>query len=263
MLLKDKHAVVYGATGAVGAAVSKVFAREGARLFLTGRDPDAVEALAKEITAGGGTAEAAKVDALDERAVADHLDTVVDRAGRLDISFNAIGIPQQRMQGTPLTEMALADFTAPIETYAKAHFLTGRAAARRMISRGAGVVMMNTPTPSAVGIPLMGGMSPAWAAMESLNRQFSAEWAPHGVRAVCLRTTAMEETATIDVVFGLHAEAHGMTREEFAAVMTARTHRKRPTALSELAEAAAFAASDRASAMTGTIANLTAGFIAD
>jgi NAD(P)-dependent dehydrogenase (short-subunit alcohol dehydrogenase family) len=132
-----------------------------------------------------------------------------------------------------------------------------------MIAQGSGVVLMHTPEPARLGIPLLGGMSPAWASMEALNRAFSAEWASHGVRAVCLRTTGMEETPTIDVVFGLHAQAYDITREDFAATMAAQTHRKRATTLTELAEAAAFVASDRAAAMTGTVVNLTGGIIVD
>ena len=91
LLLEDKTAVIYAAGGAIGGAVARAFAREGARLFLTGREVAKLDALSKEIVAAGGVAEAAQVDALDENAVAEHLDTVVERAGGVDISFNAIG----------------------------------------------------------------------------------------------------------------------------------------------------------------------------
>ena len=143
MLLENKNAVIYGAAGAVGSAVAQVFAREGARLFLTGRDLGALDALAKEITAAGGAAETAEVDALDEKAVTDHVDDVVDKAATVDISFNAIGIPQQGIQGTPLTDLPVDSFASPINIYARAHFVTGRAAARRMIAQRSGVVLMH------------------------------------------------------------------------------------------------------------------------
>jgi NAD(P)-dependent dehydrogenase (short-subunit alcohol dehydrogenase family) len=151
----------------------------------------------------------------------------------------------------------------PITTYARSHFVTARAALRRMIAQQSGVILMHTPEPAKLGMPLLGGMGPAWATLESFNRELSAEAAQHGVRAVCLRTTGMEETATIDLVFGLHADAYGISKDQFAAMMTANTHRKRATTLPELADVAAFAASDRASAMTGTVANLTGGTIVD
>ncbi|SRR6266536_286761 len=89
MMLKDKVAVIYGAGGAIGGAVACAFASDGARLFLTGRSLAPVEVVAKEIVAAGGSAGAAEVDALDEQAVDEHLQTVIDNAVRVDISFNA------------------------------------------------------------------------------------------------------------------------------------------------------------------------------
>src|SRR5262245_50163082 len=102
MMLKDKVAVVYGAGGGIGGAVARAFAREGAKLFLTGLHLPPVKVVAKEIHSAGGSADAAEVDALDEQAVDKHLQSVIDRAGRLDISFNAFGMPNVRIVGVPL-----------------------------------------------------------------------------------------------------------------------------------------------------------------
>jgi NAD(P)-dependent dehydrogenase (short-subunit alcohol dehydrogenase family) len=263
MSLETQNAIIYGAGGATGGAVARAFARAGARVFLTGRDLGGVDALAKEISDAGGTVETAQVDALDEEAVESHIDAVVKKAGTIDISYNAIGIPQQGMQGIPLTELAVENFSLPINTYTRAHFVTARAAARRMIEQRSGVILMHTPEPARLGVPLIGGMGPAWAALEALNRGLSAECARHGVRAVCLRTSGMPETGTIDVVFGLHAKAHGITQDEFKALMASMSHRNAPTTLAEFADVAAFVASDQAAAMTGTVANLTGGIIVD
>ena len=138
-----------------------------------------------------------------------------------------------------------------------------RAAARRMVKNRSGVLLMHTPEPARLGLPLTGGMAPAWAAMEALNRSLSAEFGPHGIRAVCLRSTGLPETHTIDVVFGLHAKAMNISREQFQGFLEGLTHRKRSTTLAEVAEFAAFLASDKAAAMTGTVANLTGGLIVD
>jgi NAD(P)-dependent dehydrogenase (short-subunit alcohol dehydrogenase family) len=86
MLLKGRNAVVYGAGGALGGAVSRAFAREGAAVFLTGRRLAPLDEVATKILVAGGTAEAAVVDANAEQAVEEHAQTVVDRAGSLDIS---------------------------------------------------------------------------------------------------------------------------------------------------------------------------------
>ena len=91
MLLKGKVAVIYGAGGAIGGAVARTFACEGAKVFLTGRNDAPVDAVAKDIVAAGGKAEAAKVDALDEAAVEQHAASVTQKAGRIDVVLNAIG----------------------------------------------------------------------------------------------------------------------------------------------------------------------------
>src|SRR6266542_4845069 len=99
MMLKDKVAVIYGAGGAIGSAVARALAPEGANLFLTGRHLAPVEAVAEDVVSAGGSAEAAEVDALDEQAVDKHLQSVTDKAGRVDISFNAIGLPNRKFLG--------------------------------------------------------------------------------------------------------------------------------------------------------------------
>ena len=74
MLLEKKNAIIYGAGGAVGGAIARAFAREGARLFLAGRTQASLDAVAREIAAFGGKVETAQVDALDEQAVEKHAD---------------------------------------------------------------------------------------------------------------------------------------------------------------------------------------------
>jgi NAD(P)-dependent dehydrogenase (short-subunit alcohol dehydrogenase family) len=264
MILEHKNAVIYGAGGAIGGAVARAFAREGARVFLTGRHLAAVEEVAKQIRSAGGRAEAAQVDALKEDEVERHASAMVDRGGSLDISFNAITpIPQPGTQGIPLLQLPVDSFIAPIDAYMRSQFLTARAAARRMAEKRAGVILMNTPEPARLGASLVGGMGPAWAAMESFNRNLSAELGAQGIRAVCIRSSGLPETATIDVVFGLHAKALGITRQQLQGFIESLTHRKRSTTLSEVANTAVFVASDLGSGMTGTVANLTGGLIVD
>ena len=109
MLLENKNAVIYGGGGAVGGAAARAFAREGARVFLAGRTLAKLDKVAEEISAAGGVAETAQVDALDEQAVEEHIGKVAETTGRIDILFNAIGM--QDGQGKPLHETSLEDFT--------------------------------------------------------------------------------------------------------------------------------------------------------
>ena len=262
-LLAGKVAVIYGGAGAIGGAVARAFALEGAAVFLTGRLRAPVQAIADDIVAAGGAAEAAQVDALDEAAIDAHLRSVIDEAGRVDISFDAVGVPDATIVGTPLVEQDVERFCLPITTYARSYFLTSRAAARRMIADGSGVILTVTALPSRAGIPLMGGYGPAQAAKEALTRGLSVELAPHGVRVVGLRPQAMPESATIREAFEPRAEATGMTWDQFQAFLAARTHPKRLMTLAEMAEVAVFMASDRASGMTGTTVNLTMGSLDD
>jgi NAD(P)-dependent dehydrogenase (short-subunit alcohol dehydrogenase family) len=260
--LQNKVAVVYG-DGSIGAVIAKSFAREGARVFLTGRTISKLNAIAEEILSGGGDIETAKLDALDEQAVREHLNEIVRNAGKIDISFNAIGIPQKGIQGIPLTELSVESFSLPIITYSRSHFVTAKAAAQHMIKQGYGVILMHTPNASRISAPFVGGMIPAWAAIEALCRSLSVEYGEYGVRAVCLLTTGIPETSLIDEVWDIHGKAHGVSFEQFNSGMESMTHRRRLTKLTELTNAAVFVASDEGSAITGTILNLTAGMIVE
>lgn len=239
------------------------FAREGAKVFLAGRTLDPVQAVMKDITAEGGVAEVAQVDAMDAAAVREHAADVVARHVGIDISFNAIGLPQPGIQGTALVDLELDRFTAPIHTYLTSHFLTAQAAGRHMTERGSGVIITLAAAPSRMAAPLIGGMSPSWAGIEALTRGLAAELGSRGVRVVCLRPDGIPQTATIGVVFGLHAQALGITTAEFTAMMAGRTLLQQLPTLAEVAGAAVFLASTDAGAMTGTTLNLSAGSLPD
>lgn len=262
MRLENKVAVIYGAGGAIGGAVARAFASEGARLFLAGRSLASLEAVAEDVVAAGGSAEAAEVDALDERAVDEHLESVVDGAGRLDISFNAIGIPNPKIRAA-LVEIDVEQFSLPIATYTRSYFLTARLTARRMLVTGSGVIMTVTATPSRSGVPFVGGGGPAMAAVEALTRGLSAELAPRGIRVVGLRPQGIPETDRIKVSFESYAEASGTTWDQFHDLLASRTHTRRLSTLAEVANVAVFMASDEASGMTGTTVNLAMGSLDD
>src|SRR5579859_2284807 len=132
MLLAKKNAVIYGAGGAVGAAVAQAFAREGAKVFLTGRNKASLDAVARTIKDAGGAVETAVVDALDEQAVEAHADAIVRSAGSIDISLNTIRVTEPGINGIPVVAQSLEKFILPITTYMQSNFLTTRAAARRM-----------------------------------------------------------------------------------------------------------------------------------
>lgn len=112
-----------------------------------------LDAVASEISAAGGEAESAQVDALDEQAVEKHIGEVVKKAGCIDVSFNAIGM--EDVQGTQLIEMTLENFVHPITTAMRTQFLTVRSATRHMVKKGSGVILAITATPARMAFPLV------------------------------------------------------------------------------------------------------------
>jgi NAD(P)-dependent dehydrogenase (short-subunit alcohol dehydrogenase family) len=132
-----------------------------------------------------------------------------------------------------------------------------------MVPRRSGVIMTVTAVPSRADIPLVGGFAPAQSAVEALTRGVSAELAPHGIRVVGLRPDGMPETGTIKEVFGIHAKAWGLSWEQFHEMIASKDHRRRLPTLAELANVAVLMASDAASAMTGTVVNLSMGMLDD
>ncbi len=249
MLLERRNAIVYGGGGAIGGAVARAFALEGARVFLAGRTPAKLDVIAETIRSAGGMAETAQVDALDERAVDQHADAVAARAGSIDISFNLIA--QGDVQGTPLAEMRLDDLMRPVVTTVSTMFITSRAAARHMIRQGSGVIL-------AFGgygdpMPNLGGLQVAFGAIESLRRALACELGPHGIRVVTLQTGGVPESIPASL-----PERDAITE------MTARkTMLGRPATLADVGNAAVFAASDWARTMTATALNITCGATVD
>jgi len=261
--MKSKTVVIFAGYGATGEAVATSFANAGAHVVVTGRDLKKAQAVRDKLKSAGLDAVAGEVDALDESQVERTIRTAVEKTGRIDVVFNAIGLPQQGIQGTPLLKLDVDNLMAPVSFYLKSHYLTSKYAATHMMQQKSGVILFHTPEPARIAAPLTGGMSPAWAAMESLSRLISAETAQFGVRTVVIRTTGIPETRTIDMVYGQHAKAAGMSYEQFKLMLEGFTHTKRSTTLIQLGHAAVYAASSDAGNMTGAVLNLTGGMIAD
>jgi 3-oxoacyl-[acyl-carrier protein] reductase len=255
MLLNNKIAVIYGAGGAIGGAVARTFAREGAKVFLSGRNAEPVEAVARDIVAAGGEAEVANVDALDEDAIEQYTADVAREAGRIDVIFNAVGF--RVLQGVPLVDLKRDDFISPIVTWTTTQFLTSRAAARHMAQRRSGVILTLSASPARLALASTTGFGVACAAIEGLTRTLAAELGPQGIRVVCIRPHRIGDTLGPDPDFPV-----GET-EEFRSLIEGWTLLKRLPSLADVANTAAFLASDNAAAITGTVANLTCGMSAD
>jgi 3-oxoacyl-[acyl-carrier protein] reductase len=260
-LLANKSAVIYGGGGAVGSAVAQAFAAEGAKVFLAGRTIATLKAVASKIRERGGTAEIAQINALEGNMVQAHFNDIVSKAGTIDISFNVIGL--EDLHGYPVTDLSHEDFALPVFNAVTTHFFTATTAANHMKKNGSGVILALTANAGCTPYPNVGGFGVACAAIEAFCRQMAMEVGQHGIRVVCLRSAGSPDAPGVDEVFGQHAKNAGLSQEEFERRFAEKTMLKRLPRLAEVANAAVLMASNRASAITGAIMNVTCGEIAD
>jgi NAD(P)-dependent dehydrogenase (short-subunit alcohol dehydrogenase family) len=263
-ILQNKHAVVFGAGGSIGAAVAKEFAAEGAQVFAAGRTLSNVEAVAKQITAAGGRAQAALVDALNDAAVNEFIDGIVKQTGRIDIVFNAVGpLVAEYANGTLAVDLTLEQFMLPVTTVLKSQFITARSAARHMTKQHSGVIIFLTGSPARGHVEGATAIGAAFGAIETLMENLAVEIGPQGVRAVCLRTTANTDSRTIQDTMDTLSKRINATKEQMLARMASLNFLKIPASISDTAKLAALLASDRVRMLTGTVVNSTAGAAAD
>lgn len=261
MLLENKNAIVYGAGGAIGGAVAREFAREGARVFLAGRTLTDLERVAADIVWDGGSAEVAVVDALDGPAVEAHVRSVAERAGSVDVSINLI--TRGDVQGIPLLDMAVEELVCPVSTGLATNFLTARAAARVMVEQGSGVVLA-LDSGSAFGSPMMGGTGPADAAVDTFIRNLAAEIGPRGVRVLGIWTSGVLDTLSPEKITKVNRSVRvDQARfEQLLDDLAGMRMLRRSPEVAQVAATAAFLASDRAAAITATFVNATSGTFA-
>lgn len=260
-MLKDKVAVIYGGGGSVGSAVALAFAREGARVFLSGRTAAKLELVAEKIKTLDGRVETAIVDALNKQQVEDHLAAIKNKAGSIDISFNLVSMNDEH--GTPLTAMQHDKFVLPIVSSMTSHFITATAAARYMAKQGAGVILCLTANVARKPYPVSGGFGVSCAAIEGLCRQLAVEEGKHGVRVVCIRSAGSPDAAGVAEAISKHAAAAGISAQAFEKEFAQITMLKRLPLLAEIANTAVLMASDNASAITAAVINATCGELAD
>jgi NAD(P)-dependent dehydrogenase (short-subunit alcohol dehydrogenase family) len=263
VLLQDKNAVIYGGGGAIGGAVARVFAREGATVFIAGRTQARLDAVAADIAAAGGKAETAQVDVLDQRAVEKHADAVAAKAGSIDIALNAVSFMHD--QGTTIQGLSLDDFMLPIDRFLRAQFSTTKAAAAHMGKTRPGVILTLSTPGGNLAVAGHLGHSVSVAGIEMFSRVLAAELAPN-VRVVCIRPHAIadapEAGSYTQALFAPKAAAAGLSVQQWMAGAGESTLLKRLPTLEQVAETAAFLASDSANAMTATVVDLTCGVVA-
>lgn len=238
--LQDKVAIVTGATSGIGQAAARLFAQEGARLIVTGRRGDALDALVAQIQQAGGEAFGVAGDirseALAERLVA----LALERFGGLDIAFNNAGMTGESRS---VSELTLGQWQAVLDCNLTSAFLGAKYQLPALRSRGAGsIIFTSSFVGHRVGFPGMAAYAASKAALIGLTQVIAAEEGPHGIRANALlpggTDTPMGQAAT-----------DTPEKRAFVENLHALKRLARPE---EIARAALFLASDAASFVSGT-----------
>ena len=209
--------------------------------------------MADEILANGGRAEVDQVDAFDEAAISNHLDKVVQQAGTVDISFNAVGVDV--VQNIPLVTISADDFIRPITLTMQTRFLTAIAAGKVMMKQGSGVILSLTATPGGIGYPYTGGFAPACCAVEGFSRNLASELGIYGVRVVNIRSGGSPDSR----VFKEAIDSHPQVMETVLRTMKDDTMLKKLPLMADIANTAVFLSSDMAGKITGVTIDVTCG----
>ncbi len=253
MILRNKNAIIYGAGGSMGGSVARALASAGANVFLTGHNLAPIRKVAHEILASGGQAEANEVDALDEKAIKEHIEMVILKSRTVDISFSAIDY--RVVQNIPLVDMTSDDFVRPVNIAMRTHFLTATAAAKVMMKQKSGVILSLTATPGGIGYPYTGGFAPACCAIECFSRNLASELGVYGIRVVNIRSAGSPDSK----IFKDALESNPDEVKPIITKMEADTMLKQLPSMVDIANVAVFLSSDMACKITGVTIDVTCG----
>lgn len=253
MLLENKNAVLFAAGGSVGGAIARALAKAGATVFLSNHHIGSVQKLANQIIADGGKAEAAELDALNEKEVNNYIHEVAKNAGSIDIAMNLI--KTEDLQGIPLVDLSFEDFIRPIRRVSESHFITGTAVARIMMKQGSGVILSLSATPGGIGYPTAGGFGPACSIIEKISLGLASELGAYGIRVVNIRSGGSPDSQPF-----VEAVTHDPQKGgEFIKKIEDDTMLKKMPLMKDIGNVAVFLASEMAAGITGVTIDVTCG----
>ena len=186
-------AIVTG--GGIGAAVARAFISQGTSVAIADLDIGTARALAKELSADGGSAVAVEVNVLSEESISSAVSEAIAHFGRVDFLVYTCGI----IINAPALELSAADWSRTLDTHLTGAFLFSKEVARHMIQESGGRIVYMSSVAAQAPVPGRGAYSPAKAGLVSLAGVLSLEWAAYGinVNAVCPGVVATPATEAI------------------------------------------------------------------
>lgn len=249
-LLRDKIILVTGGGSGIGAASARLFSREGASVVLVGRSEDELSEVTRSITEVGGHADWVRADVSVPEDVEHMVAAVVHRHGRLDGAFNNAGISQG---GDLLGNLDSDRFDEVLSINVKGLWLCMRAEVNAMTSNGGGSIVNASSIAGLRGRPGLSTYAASKHAVLGLTRSGAIDYGPAGVRINALAPGTVETEMTAD----------WMTQQpELVKQLQAATPLGRSARPAEIAEAAAWLLSDRASYVTGAVLTIDGGMTA-
>jgi NAD(P)-dependent dehydrogenase (short-subunit alcohol dehydrogenase family) len=239
-LLEGKVALVTGGTSGIGRASAVLFAREGAKVALTGRRGAEGEAVVAEIAASGGEALFIQADLADTASIAAIINRTVEWFGRLDVAFNNAGVSG----GGPIETLDEATWDRIVDTNLKAAFFCLKAEAAQMKLQGRGAIVFNGSVLANIALPGTSIYSASKGGIVSLARAAAVELGPFGIRVNSINPSI---TRTAMTKGRITISADGSEAHPYASGIPLG----RLAEPEEMAQVALFSLSDRASYING------------
>ena len=242
--MRDRVALVAGASKGIGAATAEAFAAAGAVVVLGARDTAALESVAKRIEAAGGKAMAVRTDVADAESMRHLVDRALARYGRLDAAFNnATDGPMP----APLADIDIGEFDQGIATNIRGTFLGMKFQIPAMLRGGGGAIVNMASIAGVNGTANLAAYVAGKAGIIGLTKVAALDYADQGIRV---------NVVAPGPILTHHLEAAGAEAQRLAGLSTPM---RRTGTVAEVARAVLWLCSEQSSFVTGTVLPVDGG----